>query len=242
MQFGSILLCGGKGTRLQPLSKDKMPKSLFKVDGKELITYSLDGITKAGCANLVFAIDHHADFMRTWVEDAGFPQVVNFSEQSEPGVYGAIKAAAEHVPEPFFIACNTDEIREGLDVNAAVAYHVARPELATMVVTKSCQLSRHRSVKIQDGLVVESALKPAAFMDQPEVEGLVNTGFLILEKEALRYCDSRFGNDWGAIIEPLCEAGQLNAFVDERICYFNVGTPGEFAEASGYLESKIVNS
>jgi NDP-sugar pyrophosphorylase family protein len=78
-------------------------------------------------------------------------------------------------------------------------------------------------------------LKPERYKGQPDQVGLVNTGFLIIEKPAMEYFDPEHSRDWGGIIDPLCEAGQLSAFVDPDIQYFNVGTPSEFHDAEFFL-------
>lgn len=39
-EYGAILPCRGKGTRLIPLIGDLVPKSLYPVNGKELIIYT----------------------------------------------------------------------------------------------------------------------------------------------------------------------------------------------------------
>jgi hypothetical protein len=53
---------------------------------------------------------------------------------------------------------------------------------------------------------------------------------------AMDYFDAEHSRDWGGIIDPLCEAGQLSAFIDPDIQYFNVGTPNEFQDAEFFLK------
>ena len=39
-----ILLCGGKGTRFREVTGDKVPKSLYKLDGEELIKFTINNL------------------------------------------------------------------------------------------------------------------------------------------------------------------------------------------------------
>jgi len=235
--YGSILPCGGMGTRLFAITEDAVPKSLFVVGGKELIRHTTDSLRPEIVRRLVFAVDYKAEEIMTWVEGAKLPHIVQFSEQQEPGVLNAIVSGAQYVLEDSMIASNTDEVRMGLNVADVVRHHESNGTLATMVITYSNNVSRHRVVEVResDGKVIKTKLKPTEYKNHPEKIALVNTGFLIIEKRAMEYFDPEYNKDWSGIIDPLCEAGQLSAYIDPRIRYFNVGTPEEYKEAEEYL-------
>jgi len=235
--YGSILPCGGRGTRLIQVTEDAVPKSLVKVGGLELIRHSIDVLNPQIVKRLVFAVDYRAADIKTWVQNAKFPHIVQFSEQKEPGVLSAIASGAEYVVEDSMVACNTDEVRMGLKIADVVKYHEAQGTLATMVVAYSNNLSRHRVIEVResDGRILKTNLKPNEYKNHPEKIGLINTGFLILEKRALEYFDPAHNKDWSGIIDPLCDAGQISAYIDKKIRYFNVGTPEEYEEAEKYL-------
>jgi len=236
-EYGSILPAGGKGTRLRSITGDEIPKSLLNVGGKELIRYSIDSLTPDLVNRLVFAVDYKADQIRDWVLRANFPHVVQFSEQTAPGVLGAISAGSNYVKEDEMIACNTDEVRARLLLESIINFHERSGRLATMVATSTNRLYRHRLLQIRenDGLVLSTRLKPEEYRSNPDAIGLVNTGFLILNKRAVEYFDPGHNTDWGGIIDPLCDAEQLGAYVDPNILYYNVGTPEEFDEAEKAL-------
>ena len=236
-EYGGVLPCGGKGLRLTTLAKDT-PKSLFQVGGKELIRHTVDVLDPEVIKRLVFAVDHKKEKIEAWVRSMKLPHVIHFSEQTGPGVLGAIVAGAKHVDEDCMVACNTDEIRLGLNLAEILNFHESHSTLATMVVAYANKLSRHRVVNIResDNIVIRTRLKSEEYINRPDEFGLVNTGFLIIEKEAMKHFDSGHSKDWAGIIDPLCEAGQLSAYVDGRIHYFNVGTPEEYEEARNYLE------
>src|SRR5437660_12515194 len=60
-EYGSVLPCGGKGSRLVSVSEDRVVKSLFKVGGKELIRYSTDTLRHEIVKRLVFAVAYKSD-------------------------------------------------------------------------------------------------------------------------------------------------------------------------------------
>lgn len=242
-EYGSILPCGGKGTRLKPLIGDNFPKSLFHVGGKELIRYSTDVLTPDRVKRLVFAVDYKADQIRNWVYEVNFPHIIQFSEQQDPGVLGAILSGSRLVEEEDMVACNTDEVRARLQLENVINFHERSGRLATMVATYSNRLYRHRllNVRESDGLIINTRLKPEEYKLEPEAVGLINTGFLILNKRAVEYFDPDHNTDWGGIIDPLCDAGQLGAYINPAIQYFNVGTPEEYREAESELSQNSRN-
>ncbi len=236
-ELAGILPCGGKGTRFESITGDLLPKSLYPVGGRELIRYTTDVLKPEVIGKLVFAVDHKADDIRQWANGSDLPHEIDFSEQTERGVLGAIVAGVEKVHERAFVACNTDEIRMGLDIEELIAFHDSHGAMGTMVTTYANQLSRHRLVEPRsDGLIIGSRLKPQEYAESPDQTGLVNTGFLVLDTEAADLFDPGYSHDWGGIIDPLCEAGQLYTYISPQLRYFNVGTPEELHEAEEYLE------
>lgn len=244
--YTAILPCGGKGTRLAEMTGD-LPKSLFAIGGQPLIAYSTAFLTTNLVEEVIFAVHDRAEQLRAWANEAELPTTYKFSEQTEPGVLGAIAAAMLHAETDAVVACNTDEMRLGLELEDVIAFHERSGLLATMVATTSTHLSRHRLLDVNpDGLVTGTELKPATYSDKPEQSGTVNAGLLVIEKDAMDLFDPERSNDWSGIIDPICEAGQLGAYVDETVVYFNVGTPEEYREAEDfmigllhYLESQL---
>ncbi len=237
---GSILPCGGRGVRLLSLTEGKIPKPLFRIGGKELIRYSTDILDPSIVKRLVFAVDNQADQIRRWVNEQALPHAVSFSEQQVPGVLAAITSASKHVEEDRMVACNTDEIRTGINLNDIIRFHERSGVTATIVATSSNNLFRHRvlAVRERDGHVLRTKLKPDEFRNKPDDVGLVNTGFMIIDKRAMDFFDPNHNGDWGGIIDPLCDAGQLNAYVNYGISYFNVGTPEEYEEADIFMRGR----
>lgn len=239
--YGGILPCGGKGTRLLELTGDSVPKSLFKVNGKELIRYSIDLFNPKNVKTIVFAINHKGDQIKQWLTTQELPYLVYFSGQTEPGVMGSIVAGSHNIAEDAMIACNTDEIRLGLNLQDVIGFHQKHETLVTMVTTYTNHLNRHRLIYInpRDNRIINTRLKPEEYKNHPEKPGLVNTGFLIMDKRALEYFDPQHGTDWNGIIDPLCDARQISAYIDRTIAYFNVGTPEEYQEAENYFNSSF---
>ncbi len=235
-----VLLCGGKGTRFRDVTRDALPKSLYAVDDKELLSYTTDSLDFTMIGTMVFAVGHQDDKLIAWVQSQEFPCRVAISYQKNPGIVGAVKAARNHLTSDRFIVCNTDEIRAHFDAKRFIetSLLLVGPENGTMATAYSDNLYRHRLVKTKrNGLILKTQLKQAAYLDLPEKRGVVNTGFLLLPSAYIDALDDRYGHDWSSIIDPLVEQGRLYSVLNRSVHYFNVGTATELQESLLYLQS-----
>ena len=232
-----ILLCGGKGSRFQTITQDLVPKSLYKVNGKELIRYSIEPLDFNNVGRLIFAVDHHAEALKTWVNKQNFPCPVFFSYQTEPGVRGAVTAALAHVAADDFAVCNTDEIRIGMSFNHALAAHQGNDGLATMVTAPSSHLFYHRHITTDaQGHITDTVLNDPAYQHDTATVRNVNIGFIFFRKTVVDWLDDTRGTDGSSVIDPLVEHGHMYAVHDPNIHYFNVGTRDELTDAMAYLQ------
>lgn len=235
-----ILLCGGKGTRFWPVTHDKIHKSLYRLNDVELMRFSLDTIDFSLVNSLIFAVGHHAEGVTQWINEQNFPCKVLFSTQTEPGVYGAVSAALDMVETEDFILCNTDEVREHLNMSDLLDFHEkSTGHLATMMTGNADHLFYHRIInKNNDHTVLSSELRNPEYEFRPEIVREVNVGFTVFNKKAISYFDNSYGIDWSAMVDPLIEKGLMKAFMNPKIAYFNVGTVNELEDAKLYFLQK----
>lgn len=238
-KYTGILLCGGKGARIESVTSEcgNVPKPLLEVGGEVLLGHTLRSMARAAVTQLVFAVDHKAEQVEKWVGSACPEQNVVFTRQTDPGVLNAILSAISATREGLVVISNTDEIRHGFDLSTALAFHESQPHAATLVTACSKNLARHRVVSVDmAGIVIDTEKQPVGYLQSPEAIGLVNAGMIISDTHTvLSYADASRGEDWDNLLNPLVEAGQLNAYIDGKMSFFNVGTPQEYLEAQEFL-------
>lgn len=230
-----ILLCGGKGTRFREVTEDRLPKSLYKVNDKPLIEYTIDTLDFSRINKLIFAVDYHAEKIISWISKQDFSCEVKISYQEQEGVLGAVRSAHGFVATDFFIVCNTDEVRDNFSMNKFVSQYKLK-NYGAMATAPSDQLYRHRVViENSNKNITRTELKNNLYVDSPTKIGIVNTGFLLLRTSIGDVFDDSFGSDWSSIIDPIVETGLMQSIVDEDVHYFNVGTFNELNEVVEYL-------
>jgi NDP-sugar pyrophosphorylase family protein len=232
-----ILLAGGRATRFQEVTRDKVAKPLYLLNQVELIKYTLCSLDFSLVNKLIFALDHHAEAVRGWVEEQQLPCEVEFSYQTSPGILGATQAAVSHVTTDNFMVCNTDEIRDGFEFCKLLKAHESnRDVLATMAATVAENLHYHRRINVDSKQkITETDLRNPYYRDHPSVMGQVFIGLVVYRRAAVDLFSDAYGKEWSAMITPLVEQKNMKALVVPNIGYFNVGTPIELEEANLYV-------
>jgi NDP-sugar pyrophosphorylase family protein len=241
-QYDSILLCGGKGTRIESITSEQgnIPKPLLEVNGIPLLRHTIELMGRRAVSQLVFAVGHKAEQVEDWVRSEELEHDIAFTRQTEPGVLNAVVSAIPSTHGEKVIVSNTDEIRYGFDLKDALEFHESTPQSATLITAHTNQLARHRVVTTNhEGVVTSTEKQPVRYLDSPESVGVVNAGMIISDADTiLSHADGERDRDWGGILDALVEAGQLAAYQNKQMAFFNVGTPEEYAEAQEFLRAQ----
>jgi len=106
----AIILAGGLGTRLRPLTND-IPKPLLLISGKPIIEHAIENFKKHDIKDIILSIGYMADKIKDRFGDGNKWGVnISYCIEDEPlGTGGAIKKASEGI-EDFFIAINGDNL------------------------------------------------------------------------------------------------------------------------------------
>lgn len=229
-----IFACGGRGIRLRDINPNDIPKSLFPVFGVPLISHTLKTLNSPGIAGAIFATGHKGDEVRRYIDTLSLPYPYDFCQSEGLGAFGAIYRSHQMLPRsdlPIF-ACNTDEIRFPIPIlDHILAHHYKQDFLATVLGAPADRLHRHRVISSQHGHVTTTMLKPGQYQLSPDIKGIVNTGLVVLTREAFSRYNPAISTDWSGILDPICEEGRLGVYISRGTIYHNVGTAEELTEA-----------
>ncbi|HXQ94450.1 MAG TPA: NDP-sugar synthase [Thermoplasmata archaeon] len=128
----ALVLIGGFGTRLRPLTYD-LPKQLIPIAGKPMLYHVLDLLPRE-VDHAVFATGYKADVVASYVRDHPVPglQVTTVAEAEPLGTGGGMRNAGEGIGDPF-VLLNSDVICDA-DVGALLAFHRAKRAFGTMLL------------------------------------------------------------------------------------------------------------
>jgi mannose-1-phosphate guanylyltransferase len=208
----AIILVGGRGTRLDPLT-DHTPKPLLEVGGVPMFEHTVARLARAGVTEVTLALAFRpSDFLTAYPENELHGVKLRYSLEETPlDTGGAIAHAmrSSNITDTF-VVCNGDII-DGVEIAPLLDAHLAGDQLATIELTEVDDPSSYGVVPTDaDGRVERFVEKPARH-EAPCCN--INTGTYILEPAAL----NGIGAGQRVSIEretfpALAEAGALYAF------------------------------
>jgi mannose-1-phosphate guanylyltransferase len=179
MSLPAVILVGGQGTRLRPLT-DRTRKDMLPLVDRPLLAYTFEHLTRHGVEHAIVSCGHLPDQIEATFGTAHDELALEYAVEDEPlGTGGAIGFAGRQLEGSFF-ALNGDSLREA-DLSEMVAFHRSTGAKATILLTPVADPSRYGLVRIAADGRVES------FLEKPRPEeidtDLINAGLYVLEPE-----------------------------------------------------------
>jgi NDP-sugar pyrophosphorylase family protein len=230
----AVVLVGGEGTRLRPLTLTT-PKPLLPIANQPHLDRQLAWLASHGVDEVVLSMGYlpdafHAHFATDHEGRDHFGTVeVRYAVEQEPlGTAGAIRFAAADIDERF-VVCNGDVLTD-LDLDAMVRFHDERDAEATISLTEVEDPSAFGVVPTRpDGHVI-------AFVEKPRRDKApskwINAGTYVLEPSFLDRIPPRLSVSIERETFPrmLAEPGALFGFQADGY-WLDIGTPDKYLQA-----------
>ena len=229
----AVIMAGGKGTRLMPLTKED-PKPMVKLLDKPVMEYVIQLLKKHEVTDIAVTlgylpgkiIDYFGDGKKWGVK------LTYFIENDPLGTAGGVKNCEKYLYDEDFFVLSADGYAE-TDLTKAMQYHVRMDSLFTLV----CQKRDY-----PEGLGVlerdESGIV-TAFLEKPIgiKSALVNTGIYVLNRKVLDLIPEGF-YDFGKQLLPSL-TGQAYAYRDDSY-WSDIGTLESYYETNKKLAKELV--
>ncbi len=178
----ALLLAGGMGTRLRPLT-EHLPKPMALVGNRPWLEHLLLNYKEQGIREFVVAVKHYRELIENHLGDGSrFGVRIEYAVEKELlGTAGAIKNA-EPLLSDRFLVINADIVHH-IDLASALAYHESHGGFATICLTEVEDPSHYGVVEQrEDGRIVRFVEKPSR---EEAPSNRINAGIYILERRAL---------------------------------------------------------
>jgi len=227
----ALLLAGGQGTRLRPLTHSR-PKHLLPIANRAHIDHVFDLLLAHGVQEAVLLTSYLAERFDGVIKPAaarGLP--VTVAQETTPlDTAGALKNAESSVDGGTFLAFNGDVLTQ-LDLRRLVDWHVRRGALATIALTPADDPSAYGVVVTdEDGRV-------SSFIEKPPTgaapTNLINAGVYVLEPEIFDWIPSgeRYSVE-RSLFPSLVAAGAPLYATGSDAYWMDVGTPPKLLQAN----------
>lgn len=242
-----VILCGGEGSRLRPLTCDT-PKPLARLCGRPVLTYLLDKLHAAGVTEAFLTVRYLAKEIVEWFDlHPETRMTLHFVTEETPlGTAGSVGSCRNSLTDEAFFVVSGDGLFD-YDLSAAMDFHRKKGAMATLLTAKVDDPREYGCV------ITDGAGKVERFAEKPDWSGAVsdqaNTGIYILDPSVLKLIPSDHAFDFASDLFPLllsrglplyakaekgywCDIGSMEAYLQ---CQFDVlsGRAGNLPETVG---------
>lgn len=187
-----LLLAGGLGTRLRPLTED-VPKPMLKVGDKPIIETIIGQFKQNGFTNILVSVNYKADVIEDYLKDGSHlgVNIQYIKETKRLGTAGPIRLAKEYLAEPFFVM--NGDLLTNLNLSNMMDFHTSNGFDLT-IATKKYELQIPYGVVRMDDIAVTG-------MDEKPIIGyFINAGIYCLDPKLIDYIPEDQYYDFNVLI------------------------------------------
>lgn len=240
----ALILAGGKGTRLRPLTENT-PKPIVPIGNEPFLLRQIESLKNAGVTDIILSTGYQPRAIRKVLGD-GSDYGVNLKYLVEPAPMGT--AGAYKFAEPFLhtstIVLNGDILTD-IDLSQVARQHQQTRSTATIVLTRVDNPSAYGLVE------TDAANRVLRFLEKPKAEDLqkikintINAGIYVLEPQVLDYIPQGENHSFEYQLFPclLEKQERFHAFIAEDNYWLDIGTPQRYLQAHyDLIAGKIKN-
>ena len=174
-----ILMAGGLGTRLRPLTEDT-PKPLLKVGNQPILETIIKNFVKYGFINITISLNYKAEMIKGYFGDGSqFGANLDYIEETKRlGTAGALSLIKNKPQEPFFVM-NAD-LLTNVNFSHLMDFHVHEKSISTMCV-------REYDFQVPYGVVETEGSTITSIKEKPIHTFFVNAGIYALSPQVFEY-------------------------------------------------------
>jgi mannose-1-phosphate guanylyltransferase/phosphomannomutase len=202
----AVIMAGGEGTRLRPLTSNA-PKPLLPLVNRPMMEHIVDLLKRHGIDEIVVTVAFMANAIRDYFGDGSeFGVKMAYATEETPlGTAGSVRNAMEHLTERFVVI--SGDVLTDIDLGAIIDFHDRKGAMATIGLA-------HVDNPLEFGIVItheDGSIE--RFLEKPTwgqvFSDTINTGIFVLEPEIFDYIEADRPVDFsGEVFPRLLEEGQ----------------------------------
>ncbi len=168
----AVILAGGLGTRLRPLTYE-IPKPLIPIKGKPILKWQIEMLKGFGIDNIIVILSHQVDRIKKEIGD----DVQYITEQTPAGTGGALNKVKNKI-DSTFVVLNVDTLLSPKpNISGMYGFHEEKNPVATILINLKQQAEKYGAIKVgDDNRIIDFIEKP----DKSKAS-LISTGLYIFD-------------------------------------------------------------
>jgi len=236
-----IILAGGLGTRMKPLT-EKYPKALLPARERPFAYYQLEWLAKNGITDVVYSIGYKGEMIRDYVRDGSeWGLRVSYSDEGEQlrGTAGALRIAEDQglLAERFFVLYGDSFLP--IDFMEVWKAFLASGKPALMTVFENHEQWDSSNVIVENGKLVLYQKKAPKELRQRMSHidyGLSAMKRSVVGQKIPRLTEPGQQYDLAQVFYELSRDGELEGF-EVRTRFYEIGSPAGLEDFENWLDN-----
>ena len=219
-----VLMVGGLGTRLRPLTNDT-PKPLLKVGKKPIVETIIESFSKYGFKDFILSINYKSEMFEEYFGDGGKlgVNIEYIHEDKRLGTAGALSLMRDKLDSDFFVM--NGDLLTNINFEHLLKYHQESDAKATMCVREYDFQVPYGVVEIEDG-------KIKTIEEKPVHKFFVSAGVYMLSPDTLKHIPEDTFYDMPTLFEKLIDMGDNTVSFPLREYWLDIGRIEEYEKAN----------
>ena len=216
-----VIMAGGQGTRLRPLT-NVIPKPLIPISEKTILEVIMDQFEGIGCKKFYISVNYKAEILEYYFNHLEHKYDIEFFREEKPlGTIGSVSLLKNKINTPFFVS-NCDNLIDQ-DFRDVYEYHQNNQNDITIITSvKSYQIPYGVIETGPNGLLTN-------LTEKPEMIYMINTGVYILQPELINEIPSNhFFHITDLIIRLREKNGKIGCFPVSEKSWTDIGDWTEY--------------
>ncbi|HCZ01552.1 MAG: alcohol dehydrogenase [Rhodobacterales bacterium RIFCSPHIGHO2_02_FULL_62_130] len=218
-----ILMAGGLGTRLRPLT-ETVPKPMLPVGGKPILELILRKFIEQGFHDFTIALNYKGEMIRDHFSDGSrFNARIDYVEETKQmGTAGAL-SLLETRPDGPFIVMNGDLLTT-VSFDLLERFHRECGAVGTMC-------ARNYPIQVPYGVIEMEGAELRRIVEKPTYSHFVNAGIYVLSPEALDHMVAGEFLDMPTLFERIMAVNHKAAVFPIEEYWIDIGRPDDLDRA-----------
>lgn len=220
-----VLMAGGEGKRLRPLTDD-CPKPMLLVGGKPLLQIILEQCIDAGFQKFYISVNYLREQIQEFFGDGSRWNIgIEYLEEEAPlGTAGALSLLLKRPNYPVLVM--NGDVLTRVDFNRLLQFHTEQQSVATLCV-------REHATQIPYGVVRIDDMRVLLLEEKPVLNHYVNAGVYVLNPEIFDLLSEDRSCDMPELLDhALQKKLRVTAFPIHEY-WLDIGHPATFERANG---------
>lgn len=228
----AVLMAGGVGTRLRPLTQI-LPKPLLPVGERSVLEIIFEKLRSRGFDDIIIATNYKSHLFESYFGDGSrFGVRITYSREREKlGTAGPLLLVKDKLREPFLVM--NGDILTNLDFAALRNFHVENKAVFTAVTKKM-------SVPCDYGVVESKGDRVVGLKEKPVFETEILAGIYFLDPGVLALIPEGRAFDMPDLIRAAVDSGKKVLKYPLDAYWLDIGRMSDYEKANEDARNKMI--